>query len=403
MEPRKETLYSRIYEELKGKIERGELKENEQLPTEVMLAESHGVSVITSKRALLELERDGYIYRRRGSGSYVKRRESEELKGDAVSAGSDANAGHGVSTVGAVRAGAAASNIIAMVLPNEDSSGLMGYIQGASDYLNERGYYLTVHHTQSCPERERECLSRLPKRNIAGIILYPTSTQRNTDMLYALCIEGYPIVSIDQYYDHLPIDSVVSDNYQGAFIAGNELIRLGHRTIAFVTGTRIEYRSSVRDRFYGYCAALKEAGIGIQSELFIHVHEHADKGREADDHVYRTIIIRLMELGVTAVQAENDHLALELLRAAGAQGIEVPGRLSIVGFDNHPIASSVERPITTVAQEFRRIGSEAAERIVMRIKQGNRQEAGVTKLEVTWIPRDSTGAVPVSVNLSDDK
>ncbi|MFD0960131.1 GntR family transcriptional regulator [Paenibacillus chungangensis] len=404
MEPRKRTLYSQIYEELKTKIERGELTEEEQLPTEVALAEAHGVSVITSKRALLELERDGYIYRRRGSGSYVKRREpeSEEQKGYAVSEGSFTNDGRGVSTVGAVRAGAAAGNIIAMVLPNEDSSGLMGYIQGASDYLNERGYYLTVHHTQSCPEREREGLYLLTRRpNIAGIILYPTSIHSNTDMLYALYMNGFPIVSIDQYYDHLPIESVVSDNYQGGLMAGTELIALGHKRIAFVSGNGIAYRSSVRDRFYGYCAALKEAGLNIEPELFIHAHEYA-KGRAGDEKICQTIIGRLLELGVTAVQAENDHLALELLRASGAQGIEVPGRLSIVGFDNHPIAASAERPITTVAQNFRGIGREAAERIVVGIKQGYRQQVCVTKLDVTWIARDSIGAVPSPLPMNNE-
>jgi GntR family transcriptional regulator of arabinose operon len=68
-------LYSQIIEILRDRITRGEYVVDQQLPTEIELAEQFGVSRITSKRALIELEREGLIYRRRGSGSFVKKRD----------------------------------------------------------------------------------------------------------------------------------------------------------------------------------------------------------------------------------------------------------------------------------------------------------------------------------------
>ncbi|MCU6712347.1 GntR family transcriptional regulator [Paenibacillus sp. J5C_2022] len=363
----KRPLYRKIYEELLQKIESGELKEDQQLPTEAMLADSYGVSIITSKRALLELERDGYIFRRRGSGSYVKKR-GQQKQTEAYDIG----------------------KMVAMVLPYVDSSGLLGYIQGAADYLDSKGYYLTIHTSNWNYKKEKEFLTSLPRREIAGIILYPVSTQRNIEVLYSHYMNQYPVVTIDQYYDNVPVSSVVSDNYKGGYMICTELIKRGHSRIAFVSSIGIEYRSSVRDRFYGYCAALREADLAINTDLII--TDFYDKFDQKESRTYyKAMIEQLHELGVTAIQAEHDHIAVELLWAALELGVKVPEQLSIVGFDNHEISRSVERPVTTVEQNFCQIGSMAASIILEQIEQGFSQQQRREKIDVAWIERESTG------------
>lgn len=366
MDPTKGTLYSKIYKEIRDKIESGELAEEQQLPTEIVLAESFGVSRITSKRALLELERDGYIYRKRGSGSYVKKRKPKPSGGESYDIG----------------------KMVSMVLPYVASSGLLGYIQGAADYLDSKGYFLTIHTSNWNHAKEKEFLTSLPRREISGIILYPVSTLKNIDVLYSHYMNKFPVVTIDQYYDNVPVGSVVSDNYKGGYMSCSELIRLGHKRIAFVSSIGIEYRSSVRDRFYGYCAALRDGGLSIDTELVI--HDFYDKYDEDNKAYFLSLIDGLRARGVTAIQAEHDHLAVDLLRAAVELGVEVPKELSVVGFDNHEISQNVELPITTVSQDFYQIGSRAAAIIMEQIENGFKQEQQREKIDVTWIGRDST-------------
>ena len=334
-------LYMIIFEELREKIITGEYPPDYQLPTEVELAAQSGVSRITSKRALIELEREGLIYRKRGSGSYVKKQETQP--------------GPNTGTVNANR-------IISMVLPYMASSELE-YIKGASDYLDSRGYYLGIHNSNWSKEKEKELLIRVPKNGSSGIILYPLSTVSNVELINAIYWNDYPIVTIDQYYEGLQVTSIVSDNFAGGYAAAKQLIDLGHERIAFISSISIEYRSSVRDRYQGYCNALKDHKIPINMDIVV-----TDFYRQVDEEnskaFYKKMVSTLLQAGVTAFQVEHDHLAVELLKNALEMGVQVPGQLSITGFDDHIITQHVEVPLTTVAQDFYEIGRKAAELIV---------------------------------------
>lgn len=361
-------LYMIILEDLKEKIRSGEYSPDQQLPTEVELAEKSGVSRITSKRALIELEREGLIYRKRGSGSYVKRQEG--------STGAD---------MGVVNS----NPIISMILPYMATSE-MDYIKGASDYLDSKGYYLSIHNSNWSKEKEKELLIQVPKNGPSGIILYPISTISNIDLINAIYWNDYPIVTIDQYFEGLPITSIVSDNFEGGYMSAKKLIDLGHERIAFVSSISIEFRSSVRDRYQGYCKALKDHKIAIDLDIVV-----TDFYRDVDElnskTFYKAMITNLLQSRVTAVQVEHDHLAVDLLKNALEMGIQVPGQLSIVGFDDHMISQHVEVPLTTVAQEYNEIGRKAAELIVKKIERTDTEHHKI-KVPVRWVERQSTGA-----------
>lgn len=364
-------LYMIIMDDLKTKILNGEFKPDQQLPTEVELAEQSGVSRITSKRALIELEREGLIYRKRGSGSYVKKQDNENDMTDNHAMNANPNP------------------IISMILPYL-ATNEVEYIQGASDYLDSKGYHLSIHNSNWDKNKEKELLLRVPKIGSSGIILYPLSTISNIDVLNALYWNDYPIVMVDQYIESLPVSSVVSDNTEGGYLAAKKLIDLGHERIAFVSSISIEYRSSVRDRYQGYCKALRDHQLPVDPELVI-----TDFYREADKHssneFYKSMVSRLRELGVTAVQAEHDHLAVDLLRSAIEMGIRIPEQLSIVGFDDHMISRLVEVTVTTIAQDSSEIGRRAAEIIVQQIENREKKAQQVT-IPVTLVERDSTAA-----------
>lgn len=360
-------LYMVILEDLKEKIKSGEYLPDQQLPTEVELAEKSGVSRITSKRALIELEREGLIYRKRGSGSFVKK---QEIYIESDTGTSNAN------------------RIISMILPYM-ATHESDYITGASDYLDDKGYYLSIHNSNWSRDKEKELLVRIPKNGSSGIILYPISTISNIDLINAIYWNDYPIVTIDQYFEGIPITSVTSNNFEGGYEIAKQLLEFGHERIAFVSSISIEFRSSVRDRYQGYCNALKDYKIPIDPDLIV-----SDFYRQVDETnsktFYKSMIASLIQAGVTAIQVEHDHLAVDLLKNAIEMGLQVPGQLSIAGFDDHIIAQHVEVPLTTVAQDYNEIGRKAAELIVNRIE---RADFSPQKLQVPVrvVERESIG------------
>lgn len=383
MQSKNKPLYMVIMEDLKSKILQGEFKPDQQLPTEVELAEQSGVSRITSKRALIELEREGLIYRKRGSGSYVKKREHENTLPESTAMHSNPNP------------------IISMILPYSATNELE-YIQGASDYLDSKGYYLSIHYSNWDKNREKELLLRVSKIGSRGIILYPMSTMINIDVLNALYWNNYPFIMIDQYIESLPVTSVVSDNLEGGYQATKRLIDLEHKRIAFVSSISIEYRSSVRDRYQGYCKALRDHHLPVDPELIItDFYEEADQQENSSEY-YKSLISQLMNLGVTAIQAEHDHLAVDLLRCAISMGISVPEKLSIVGFDDHMISRLVEVPITTISQDCNEIGRRAAELIVQQIEKPDHKTQHVI-VPVRFVERNSTARSFISSHFKEEE
>ncbi|WP_165000855.1 GntR family transcriptional regulator [Xylanivirga thermophila] len=342
MATERKTLYSQIAEDIKLQILNGDLVPGDQLPTEFELAERYDVSRITSQRALVELEREGLIYRRQGKGSFVLSRGNTNDQG-------------------------ISHKVISMILPSDGPAGRrIDYINGATDYLSDNGYYLTIHTTDNDLDQERNALINLPNDGISGIIFYPTS-RKNFDILYAMYLSKYPIVTIDKHFQSLPICSVVSNNFDGGYRATSHLIELGHRRIAYLSNLNIEEISTVRERFFGYCTALKKHDIAIDHNIINFALTY-----DGEKFAYKTIdmLKRMFNRGVTAIFAEHDYLAIAIYKTLQNEGIRIPEDISLIGFDNVEILEHVDIPLTSVDQNFYEIGREAASMIVEMIQNG---------------------------------
>ena len=361
-------LYLQIKDELKEKIESRQLLPGQQLPTEFELARQHDVSRITSKKALEELEKEGYIRRRRGQGSFV-----------APSVPKTNN-----------------SKIISMILPHfRSESWSMAYIKGAMDFLNARGFFLSIHGSSELGERN--FFSRLIQEGIGGIIFYPDCTNVNISQLTAMSMNHFPVVTIDKAVDGLPISSVTSDNFSGGYMATRHLIDYGHRHIAIVYSSQISERSSVRDRFVGYCQALTDAGIEIVPEYIVDGYFRAESQtnvEKSDHEVLRKILRKLIDANITGLLVENDYEGMTVYRILKEMGVRIPEDLSLVGFDNSELLMSSEVHMTTVNQHFHKIGRRAAEMIIEHMDE---QVFSVKKivLPVDLVPGQTSGAVSV--------
>lgn len=358
-------LYALIIEHIQSQIESGFFKPDEQIPTEMELVEQFGVSRITTKRALVELERSGYIYRKRGSGSYVKDRSLLDVSTSTVQRSTEL---------------IASKRIISMILPYMVENRHVGYLKGVSDYLEAKGYYLSIHSSDWDAEKEKELLIRLPKHGFDGIILYPLGSMYNLDIVHMHVLNSYPLVMIDQFFEGVAVPSVISDNSSGGYYGTKHLIELGHKRIAYVSSIGIEYRTSVRDRYFGYCRALKEYELQVDAELVV-CDFYRELTNRDDASFYGHMANDLIVRGATAVVVEHDQLALEMMSACIQAGIRIPEQLSFVGFDDIDRSVHFDIPLTTVRQNFYEIGRCAAELMVSHFEQrAERDKPSFTKV-----------------------
>lgn len=175
------------------------------------------------------------------------------------------------------------------------------------------------------------------EQHIDGLILAGTFIEETVD-LFQRYIDG-PIVLVDGYAPHLPFDSVVIDNTPAARAAIEYLIAQGHTKIGLI-GWSDKCPPSVQERKIGYCQALEKHNI---QQTYI---QPSGLNRESGAEGLRALLDRHPD--ITAVFACNDLSALGVLSGARELGLDVPGDLSVVGFDNIDMAREVTPRLTTV-------------------------------------------------------
>jgi len=148
-----------------------------------------------------------------------------------------------------------------------------------------------------------------------------------------------PTVLVDAYAMGNNYDSVVSDNYRGAYQAVDYLIQRGHRHIGVVGGTPNTY-PSIEERRRGYQQALRDRGIAEQYLADSHVDAH--------DAVRAALALLQPSPQITALFCCNDDSAIELMRALQASERRVPDAISLIGFDDIDLAAQVIPALTTM-------------------------------------------------------
>jgi LacI family transcriptional regulator len=179
----------------------------------------------------------------------------------------------------------------------------------------------------------------LRERNVDGLIVAGKVAPEFMAEVNAIHV---PVVLVD--YEHGKHPSVVIDNQQGARAAVEHLLARGHQRIAFV-GADMSH-PSLRARLDGYRLALGAAGLAFDESLV--VTSEWDEPNRPTGSILAERMLRLTPRP-TAVFCVNDALALGVLDRAAQQGLQVPGSLAVVGFDDVPGAVGASPPLTTVA------------------------------------------------------
>nr|WP_093780746.1 LacI family DNA-binding transcriptional regulator [Streptomyces sp. yr375] len=243
------------------------------------------------------------------------------------------------------------TGVMAVLVPTLDSWFMGAALSSLGPLLRRAGMELTVYVVPDLDERAA-FFERLPaRRNADALLVFCFDlTSEETTRLDDL---GMPVIYISQHVEGRP--SVYVDDVAGACKATRHLINLGHRRIAFAHTTNARgFSFSSRERLLGYQQALTEAGIPLDDDLIVTTPPRDKRG--TTQAVGNLLSLREPP---TAIFAEQDELAASLILSLRTVQIEVPERISVLGFDDQLMAEWLD--LSTVAQSPADMGRAAAE------------------------------------------
>jgi DNA-binding LacI/PurR family transcriptional regulator len=236
-------------------------------------------------------------------------------------------------------------------------------IESAQAEARRQGYFIL---TGSAPtEADVEpLLEEMLHRQVDGLlVINPHADDRHRHFL-PLVEKGMAVVYLNNTPQDEPVSSIRCDDHEGGYQATRYLIGLGHTAIATLVGPDNE--ECTFDRLAGYRQALAQAGLDFDSALTASGDWSATSGYQATQ--------RLLATGqpFSAVFAQNDRMAVGSIRALQEAGRLVPDDVSVIGFDDIPLASYFDPPLTTLRQPMEESGRRAARLLIETIQNPDR-------------------------------
>ena len=265
---------------------------------------------------------------------------------------------------------------IGVIVPDLGNPYFHAVLKGTQARARQADYAVFVADTQESATEE-EALINAMRKQVDGIVL--CSSRLPTAKLESL--DSRPTVVL--LNRRVPGSaSVVLDSADGMKQAVRHLAELGHRRCVFVSGPRRSWSNQQRQR--GLRAAARAQGI--EYEILGPVAPQFDSGVSAADEVLAT--------GATAVLAYNDLVAVGIIGRLAELGVRVPERLSVVGFDDIPLAAMVTPPLTTVSLPTVAAGESAVEVLLEGLQSSGAVPPSARTLPATLAVRATTGPPP---------
>ncbi len=271
------------------------------------------------------------------------------------------------------------SNVIGLLVVDLSTQYLGEIMYGIDDVLAVRQYELMLYTTHRRKTKESAYVNMMANGMADGLlILLP----RDPDAyLESLRERDLPYVLIDHHSRNEADLAVYAANVQGGFEATKHLIDLGHTRIGLITGWMD--MTSAQDRLEGYKQALADCGLPLDPTLTV----EGDFTQASGYHG----AMQLLDLPEppTAIFASNDVSAIGVLDAARTRGLRVPDDLSVIGFDDIPMAALLNPPLTTIRQPLQDMGRIATTLLLDRIREPEQEKSSVV-LPTELVVRGST-------------
>lgn len=280
------------------------------------------------------------------------------------------------------KAGHSDSRLIELVFHELESAWSMEIIRGLENVASANGMSVVLTESGSRHAPAPDWIEGVIRRKPVGVVL--VFSDLPAEYREVLRSRAIPFVIIDPAGDPSPdVPSIGSANWSGGLMATRHLIELGHTRIAAITGPDDMMCSHAR--IDGFRSAMSAAGIPINPDWIRFGDFHTTGGFEHGLDLLRG------DDRPTAIFAGSDLQALGVLEAVRGLGLRVPEDLSLVGYDDIPMAKWVSPRLTTIRQPLRRMAEEAA-RLVVRMSQAPLDSVPRMDLATSLVVRESTAA-----------
>ncbi|MGE3873389.1 MAG: LacI family DNA-binding transcriptional regulator [Parvibaculaceae bacterium] len=276
----------------------------------------------------------------------------------------------------------ARSMTIGLVIPTITNSIYAASTQAIQRVAQRESYGVLLGVSEFSPDEERRMIRHLVERRVDGLIL--TGGGRDPASYRLIERHGIPCVVTWRLDPETNLPCVSFDNYAAGRLAMRHLIELGHRRIGLICG-RTELNDRALERRKAYEDTLNGAGIAIDPALIFERDFEFIEGRTAMRRMLDDVV------PPTAVFAANDIQAIGAVAECRASGLDIPKDMSIMGFDDLPLAEFTFPKLTTIRVPAQRMGHVAATRLLEMIRGQSKPASEVLPVEL--ILREST-AVP---------
>lgn len=319
------------YQEIKEQLIKtiSQLEPGTRLPSRPMLCTQMDTNRTTLDRAIKELESEGVLCSRNGSGTYV---------------------------IGLISGKVQTTENWGIIVPNVMDHVYPSLARGIENIACRYGINVILCNSDNDAEKQNRYIKRLLLSSVSGFIIVPViaSSAELTSHLYGTLLDSQiPFVFCHRGVEGVRVPVVKSNDFYGGYLATRHLLSRGYRNIAYIA--RVEYSTSV-ERYQGYVSALQECGLPVQRERIFLPQEDNPNG------IYQfTSRLLAQDAALDAVFCFNDYVAQEVCRAVRDADKCISGEIGVIGYDNLPLDSSTSPKITSLAFKSLEIGEQAAE------------------------------------------
>jgi LacI family transcriptional regulator len=288
---------------------------------------------------------------------------------------------------------------IGVLYANPSANYLSEFLLGSLEQSSLSGCQLVIEKCEG-GESEAEAIVRLVKGGVDGVILPPPLCD-SLESLKAVQDAGVSAVLVASGKPAADLCAISINNFEASRAMTRHLLELGHRRIAFINGH--PNQTATGQRFHGYVEAMTEAGLSVDADQVAQGYFTYRSGLDAAGKL-------LDGSGApTAIFASNDDMAAATMAVAHRRGLDVPGDLSVTGFDDTPLATTVWPELTTVRQPIAEMAREAVLLLVEQIRgrrAGTAPQVVHRMLKFTLVKRDSSappGASPAAARAARRK
>lgn len=276
------------------------------------------------------------------------------------------------------------SQTVGVVLPDVHGEFFSEVIRGIDVAARRAGYHILVSGSHSDAGEMLEVLETMHGRVDGLVVMSPDIPLPS---LREPAARGLPLVLLNS--SDAELDGITIDNYGGARAMMRHLAELGHSRIAFIKGPA--HNDDARERLRGFRHAMRGHGAAAELRALELAGDFTEEsGREAAMRIAR------LTPRPTAIFAANDAMAIGALSALAELGVDVPGAMSVAGFDDIPIARYVAPPLTTIRVDIAELGRRAFALLLGALEQPLRKGRQHECIATSLVIRHSTDRRPES-------